>query len=202
MADTVDMLQKTTLQVEPTNQVHSTPTINEPTMTTGENQIMNRNANKNAPWLMIVLAVVIVLSGMGSGYALSQLAPRVNGSANNGAKTDAPQTAEAVKVGQIYGEQDNSKFPDAVEGVLVKGGIDGEGTHHLIRPGGASQYVYLTSSVIDLDIFAGDKVAIRGETFQAQKAGWLMDVGQLKVEELNAASPEAGSPTPETTVGD
>jgi len=66
-------------------------------------------------------------------------------------------------------------------GVLKEGGVDGEGTHHLEREGGVSQNVYLTSSVLNLQQFVERKVQIWGETFTAQKAGWLMDVGKLKV---------------------
>jgi len=35
--------------------------------------------------------------------------------------------------------------------------------------------------VIDLEKFVGRKVKVWGQTFAAQKAGWLMDVGKLKV---------------------
>ncbi len=66
-------------------------------------------------------------------------------------------------------------------GTLEKGGIDGEGTHKLIREGGESQTAYLTSSIIDLDPLVGKKVQVWGETFKGQKAGWLMDVGRVKV---------------------
>ena len=63
----------------------------------------------------------------------------------------------------------------------ARGGVDGEGSHHLVRPGGESQNVYLTSSIIDLDQFVGRSVKIWGATFEAQQAGWLMDVGRLQV---------------------
>ena len=55
-----------------------------------------------------------------------------------------------------------------VAGDFAKGGIDGEGTHKLIRDGGPSKTAYLTSSVIDLDQFVGKKVKIWGETRAAQ----------------------------------
>lgn len=56
-----------------------------------------------------------------------------------------------------------------------------EGSHKLIRPGGESQTAYLTSSVVDLNQFLGKCVQVWGETFSAQKAGWLMDVGRVKI---------------------
>jgi len=62
---------------------------------------------------------------------------------------------------------------------LEAGGLDGEGTHHLIRPGGDSQTIYLTSSVVDLSLFVGRKVKVKGETFTPQNAGWFMDVGVI-----------------------
>ena len=77
----------------------------------------------------------------------------------------------------------NKTFKDVAEGTLQKGGIDGEGTHKLIRPGGDSQTVYLTSSVVDLSQYEGKKVKVFGETQKALKEGWLMDVGKVEVEQ-------------------
>lgn len=89
-------------------------------------------------------------------------------------------SSEKIKPGSEFGSK-NQAFKDTTIGVLEKGGVNGEGTHKLIREGGPSQTAYLTSSVLDLDQFTGRKVQVWGETFQAQKAGWLMDVGRLKV---------------------
>jgi hypothetical protein len=46
---------------------------------------------------------------------------------------------------------------------------------------GEHKYVYLTSSVVDLQSFVGKKVQVWGETLAGQSAGWLMDVGKVKV---------------------
>ena len=81
----------------------------------------------------------------------------------------------------MVGSADETVFKDNATGMLDRGGIDGEGSHQLVREGGASQTVYLTSSVVDLEQFVGHKVQVWGETFAAQKAGWLMDVGRVKV---------------------
>ena len=70
---------------------------------------------------------------------------------------------------------------DEAEGRLVEGGIEGEGSHHLERAGGESQNVYLTSSSVDLNAYVGKTVKVWGVTFDAQKAGWLMDVAKLEV---------------------
>ena len=92
-------------------------------------------------------------------------------------------------MGDTFGSKDDSTFKDSAEGVLLVGGVNGEGSYHVVREGGESQNVYLTSSVVDLGLFVNHKVVVRGETFKAQKAGWLMDVGQVKVLELNAQLP-------------
>ena len=49
---------------------------------------------------------------------------------------------------------DNFKGDNAT-GKQVDGGINGEGSYHLERDGGAVKNVYLTSSVIDLSSFVG-----------------------------------------------
>jgi hypothetical protein len=46
---------------------------------------------------------------------------------------------------------------------------------------GEDKYVYLTSTVIDLQSFVGKKVKVWGETLSGLHAGWLMDVGKIKV---------------------
>lgn len=137
--------------------------------------------------LKIVFALVVVLAGIGSGYALAQFSsPRAAGQAG---ETVVPEDTNQVKVGAVFGAQDENKYKDNAEGVLVSGGIDGEGSHHLLRDGGPSRNVYMTSSVLDLALFEGAKVKVWGETFASQKAGWLMDVGRVQVIELNAAKP-------------
>jgi len=70
---------------------------------------------------------------------------------------------------------------DNATGVLNEGGVGNEGTHHLVRDGGPTKTVYLTSSVIDLQSFVGKKVQVWGETLASKKAGWLMDVAKIEV---------------------
>lgn len=117
----------------------------------------------------ILGALTIIVAGVISGYFLSQ---------GDSIGVSLPGKSESKKV---VGSGDTKIFKDTAEGILEKGGIDGEGTHKLIRPGGESQTVYLTSSMIDLDQFVGGKVKVWGETQAAQKAGWFMDVGKLEV---------------------
>lgn len=119
---------------------------------------------------------LLVLLGTASGYGLTKLKGGAAVKSFNRTATDSNLTK-----GNTFGIQDEKTFPDQTEGALEQGGIDGEGSHHLNREGGESQTVYLTSSIIDLDQFIGKKVKVWGQTFEAQKAGWLMDVGRLEV---------------------
>ncbi|MEI6690947.1 MAG: hypothetical protein WCL07_04335 [bacterium] len=137
---------------------------------------------------LVLLAVVGVTSGV--IFAKSRLANSSTNSGSEASTANLPQDPNALKVGTTYGSKDESNFPDQAEGVLVAGGVSGEGSHHLVRPGGVSQNVYLSSSVVDLDTVIGTKVQVWGQTMGAKKAGWLIDVGRLKVLELNAPQPE------------
>ena len=142
---------------------------------------------KKAP----LFAVLALLFGVGSGFALFKVYPLPVRSQTNTTQQSSTQgtSEQKVEVGQVYGEKDASAFKDEVEGVLLTGGVNGEGTHRIVREGGVSQTVYLTSSSVDLNLFVNHRVMIKGETFRAQYAGWLMDVGQVKVVELNAQVP-------------
>lgn len=117
------------------------------------------------------LAVTIVVGTL-VGFVLNQ----VKKSASN--KTTGLTTAKAK---QTAGIADKKTFKDKAEGILKEGGADGEGNFHLDRPGGESQNVYLTSTTVDLSQYIGKKVRVWGETFQAEKAGWLMDVGLVEL---------------------
>lgn len=115
--------------------------------------------------------IVLIVFGVVSGYFLS---------GSTAVKSGGLQSTVSGDSKKIVGSTDSKSFPDTTEGTLEKGGIDGEGTHHLTRPGGISQTVYLTSSVLDLSQFEGRKVKIWGATFAGAKAGWLMDVGKVE----------------------
>lgn len=126
---------------------------------------------------LIFFLIFIVLLGIGSGYLLAGSKSKTGGVVGNVTKSGK----SAIPKGTIIGSNDTKTFKDSAEGVLREGGIDGEGQYHLVRPGGESQNVYLTSSVVDLSKFLGSKIKIWGETNAAQKAGWLMDVGRVEV---------------------
>jgi len=141
---------------------------------TGKNPV-GVNSSKKLVWGGILVA--LILGGI-SGWGLS----RFVGSPTEETRATQKdiQEGQQIKIGQKYG-LDDDVFKDVAEGILEKDGQSGEGTHKLLREGGESQTVVLTSSVLDLDIFVGHKVKVWGQTFASKKVGWLMDVGRLQV---------------------
>ena len=111
--------------------------------------------------------------GLLSGFLISR---------NKGASSVSKNGGVAsVSKGAVVGSDDTKTFKDQAGGVMKIGGADGEGTYHLVRPGGDSQNVYLTSSIVDLSLFVDKKVKVWGQTQKAKVAGWLMDVGRVEV---------------------
>lgn len=129
----------------------------------------------------IVVLVVVFLVVVGGGIFSGKFLAGKWGFFGSGGLASGRVSQEEIKKGEEFGLKDEQAFKDTAVGVLKEGGVDGEGTHHLEREGGVSQNVYLTSSVLDLQQFVDRKIQIWGETFAAQKAGWFMDVGKLKV---------------------
>jgi len=126
---------------------------------------------KKGTLLLILGTFVIALAGVGTGWLLSEKGRATSGLTQTGGLKSLTEA----------GVSDESVFPDKVEGVLREGGIEGEGTHHLDRGMGVEKDVYLTSTVIDLESFVDKKVEVWGETISGKQAGWLMDVGRIKV---------------------
>lgn len=122
--------------------------------------------------LLAIGALLVVLAGVGTGWLLS----RKGGEASSG----VTQTGGSKDLTEA-GVMDEKAFPDSAEGVLKEGGINGEGTHHLDRGLGPTKDVYLTSTGFDLQGFVDKKVKVWGETVAGKHAGWLMDVGKIKV---------------------
>jgi hypothetical protein len=146
------------------------PNLTPPEILKGETP---RSINKA---LIIPLVVLIIGLGIGSGYFFAgrnRVEPTEGGT--------GIVSESAIVKGAEFGFKDESTFKDTATGIVEAGGIDTEGTHKLVREGGASQTVYLISSVLDLDQFVDKKVQVWGETNKAQKAGWLMDVGKVKI---------------------
>ncbi len=139
----------------------------------------------------VIIFLVAAIAGFYSGATLkTSTGGKMIGSTSVPGNIQADIPVAGVKVGDVYGSADEKNFKDSATGVIDKGGFNGEGTHKLVRPGGITQTAYLTSSVIDLDTLVGHQVTIWGETFKGQKVGWLMDVGRVKVENLNMPLPK------------
>lgn len=166
-----------------TSTASTTPSLN-------NNQEINPMDSKPKSNMFISVAVAIgVIGGLLVGYqfAKNKLLLATGTSPLSTKMAQNPESADSVAVGDIFGAADEKTFRDQAEGVLQPGGIEGEGSHHIERGSNASQWVYITSSVVDLDLFIGHQVTVWGETNAGKKAGWLMDVGRLKVQQLNAA---------------
>lgn len=140
------------------------------------------------PKIMPMLITLGILLGLGTGFYVAQKQLLLaDSSTTSTSETQVLTSSTTIKKGDTFGSADEKTFRDQTEGILQAGGIDGEGSHHIERGDNKSQWVYVTSSVVDLDLLVGHRVSVWGETNQGKKAGWLMDVGRLKVIELNAA---------------
>jgi hypothetical protein len=126
---------------------------------------------------VIGILIGLVVVGVISGFLLS----RVGTLSTASVKTGTVANGSSVPAGTVVGSNDTTTFKDVTQGTLKEGGIDGEGAFHLVRPGGDSQNVYLTSSSVDLSKFVGKNIKVWGATQTAQHAGWLMDVGRIQV---------------------
>lgn len=137
------------------------------------NLIHNLNNNKNFDGLtyskFFLFIITAIILGIAFGFGLTKIRKKTTNEVNT------------TKAEKIVGITDKKTFKDQAEGILKEGGVDGEGSFHLVRPGGESQNVYLTSTTVDLSQYIGKKVRVWGETFAAKKAGWLMNVGQLEI---------------------
>jgi hypothetical protein len=125
---------------------------------------------------VVTLLIVVVVVGIISGYLISGKNTVIGGKTSGGLLNTS-----SISKGTIVGSNDTATFKDTVQGILKEGGIDGEGVFHLVRPGGDSQNVYLTSSSVDLSKFINKNIKVWGQTQKAQHAGWLMDVGRIEV---------------------
>lgn len=142
-------------------------------------QNSNTNNSMNSIFtqkLFIILIAAAILGGI-SGYILSSKKGVTGGNTLTSGYVDSSK----ITKGTVVGSNDTKTFKDTATGTLKNGGINGEGQFHLVRSGGDSQNVYLTSSSVDLSKFIDKKVKVWGETQKAQYAGWLMDVGRIEV---------------------
>jgi hypothetical protein len=124
--------------------------------------------------MIVLVYIVLGVMGIGTGFLLSRTIKTSNLTTGSSPKN--------IKTDTVVGSTDEKTFKDSAVGKIEKGGIDGEGTHQLVRDGGPSQTVYLLSSVVDLDEYVGKTVKVWGQTQAAKKAAWLMDVGKIELQ--------------------
>lgn len=152
------------------------------------NPIINNNSVSplKLPKPSKVIYLVIIILAIIFGFFISRFLPTgvsVFDSGDNNSKTEVATKiveGQEIKAGTTYGNL-SKNFSDSAMGVIKAGGVNGEGTHTLIREGGVTQNAALTSSVVDLDLFIDKKVEVKGETNDSNKAGWFMDVGSIKI---------------------
>lgn len=123
---------------------------------------------------------IIIVGGIFTGYLLSR------GSEGKAATKKTKKlngNVELIESKKEAGIKDPDVFSDSTEGKLEVNDFSKvkEGSHKLLRVGGESQTAYLTSTVIDLNKYVGQCVQVWGETFSGKEAGWLMDVGRIKI---------------------
>ena len=135
-----------------------------------------------------VLIIILVLA-VTSGFFISRFFPSTKASlviddiqqnTSGAISADDIKNKEDIQAGKLYGNVGGT-FKDSATGTIEAGNINGVGTHILNRDGGISQRAALTSATVDLDLFVGRKVEIKGETNASTKVGWLLDVGNIKV---------------------
>lgn len=123
--------------------------------------------------LLGVGLVVIILAGIGTGVLVAK--------SRSIPETSAVVSTKMIKTDTEAGVTDTSTFSDMAQGTLEKGGLNGDGTHHLVLDSNPKNSAYLVSSIVDLDQFVGKHVEVWGSTQKASKVSWLMDVGRVKV---------------------
>ncbi|MFA6814223.1 MAG: hypothetical protein GX943_03570 [Candidatus Pacebacteria bacterium] len=148
-----------------------------------EDEQMNKKQKKK----FIIFALIAILAGILTGYGSSRL--KQNSKSGKGDFAQVASEVSSIKAGDVFGVSDKDTFSDSAQGYLEKGGVNGEGSHRLLREGGKSQTITLTSSVTDLDDFLGMEIKVWGETNKAQVSGWFMDVGQVEIITVEAESP-------------
>jgi hypothetical protein len=147
-------------------------------------------APTSAPKSSFIPVLIILVLAVSAGFWLSRLAPLGTSGTSDSTSINSKNVISADKisssadlvVGKSYGNT-GQNFKDSAFGTIKKGGINGVGTHTLLREGGVTQSAALTSSVIDLDLFNDKKVEVKGETNATSKAGWFLDVGVIKIVE-------------------
>ena len=143
---------------------------------------------KNTQAISKPALIIIVILAMSLGFWGSRVpnnSTHISTQTSDKSLITNPETitdTSKIEINKLYGNLSKA-FTDSATGTLEKGSINGEGTHILNRAGGVTQRAALTSSVVDLDLFVGKKVEIKGQTNASTKASWLIDVGTIKIVE-------------------
>jgi hypothetical protein len=159
-------------QIKPTQPVLEPVRPAEPQVPVGSPVVKKLPVAQNTKMMMGVVALLVIGLGVATGWFMSGT------SAMSTSSNPAP-TSNVAEVSETGVNVSETIFSDSAEGVLKEGGTEGEGTHHLEREG--QDTVYLLSTVLDLDSFISKKVQVQGQSLAAEHAGWLMDVGKVKV---------------------
>ncbi len=149
------------------------------------NPLTEPKVKQSSEKIMPLYLVIVAVSGIFISFWISRFLPTPTNKSSsltgsNLQSADKISGASDIEVGKVYGDADGT-FSDTATGTIEKGSINGVGTHILNREGGISQRASLTSSIIDLDMFIGKLVDIKGETNDSDKTSWLLDVGQIKI---------------------
>jgi len=142
---------------------------------------------QNSPPVSLTLVGICLVLALSMGFWASRLFPFTKSTdklvvpgQQQAISTEDIKDKSDIQVAKLYGDT-ATIFKDSATGTVEKGSINGVGTHILNREGGATQRASLTSSVVDLDLFVGRKVEVKGETNASNKTAWLLDVGSVKV---------------------
>lgn len=182
LQDTRDNNQEQIQTNQPTNNAYDENQVDETAWLRQNQDLMSKKTKK----AFLIICSIAILTGIMTGFGAFKLKNK------DMAQTEVQNVttdSNKIKNGDVFGVQDKDTFLDNATGYLEKGGIEGEGSHKLLREGGVSQTVALTSSVVDLDKLTGMEVKLYGETNKAEKAGWFMDVGRVEVVNIEAQAP-------------
>jgi len=171
---------------EPTVNIESLDDKKDQTEITTESSQMK--ISKKQKKKFAIFALVAIVAGVLTGFGSAQLKGATNKLSSTEEKEIVSDTSK-INIGDVFGVQDKDTFADSAQGYLEAGGVEGEGSHRLLREGGVTQTVALTSSVADLDDFVGMEIKIWGDTNKAQSSGWFMDVGRVEIIATEAEAP-------------
>jgi hypothetical protein len=167
------------METIPSSEPVTTPVTTTPATTEVVKQFNQSSSGSFFKDIMLpaVVIIVIIMAGAYTGYRLA------NGKASSGSLTLSNGLSVVTSNKKEVGSTNTDIFKDTATGRIEVNDSKTvpEGTHKLVRPHGTTQTAYLTSTVLDLSEFEGKCVEVWGKTDTARKAGWLMDIGRVKI---------------------